>query len=267
MATKILYHNDMDGWAAAQIAKRALNNAEIIPVQYGEKPPEIGVEHDVYILDFSYPREILLGLAEKSKSLVVLDHHKTAQKELEGLDFAKFDIEKCGAVMTWDYFFSSLEYPPILKYIQDRDLWLWKQFQSREINAALRSYPIEEPWPFLDYDASQVAEMAVEGAAILREQARHVKAKISQAFEEELAGYKILAVNETYLISEVAGELAKGRPFGVCFFETGDRKVFSLRSDENGVDVSEIAKKFGGGGHKHAAGFSVNRHGFLLKPV
>jgi len=31
-----------------------------------------------------------------------------------------------------------------------------------------------------------------------------------------------------------------------------------LRSaKEGGLDVSEIAEKFGGGGHKHAAGFTI----------
>jgi len=41
--------------------------------------------------------------------------------------------------------------------------------------------------------------------------------------------------------------------------------VFSLRSQEGGIDVSEIAIKFGGGGHKHAAGFKVDRNHILAK--
>jgi uncharacterized protein len=53
-------------------------------------------------------------------------------------------------------------------------------------------------------------------------------------------------------------------PFAACYWDVPNGQVFSLRSCENGVDVSEIAKQFGGGGHKHAAGFTVKR-GILLQ--
>ena len=69
--------------------------------------------------------------------------------------------------------------------------------------------------------------------------------------------HKILAVNATVLFSEIAGELAKDRPFGACYFDRQDgKRQWSLRSSgENGLDVAEIAKAHGGGGHKNAAGF------------
>ncbi len=63
-------------------------------------------------------------------------------------------------------------------------------------------------------------------------------------------------VSSSTLISDVGHELAKGRPFGVTWFERDGQRVYSLRSVDGGLDVSEIAKSFGGGGHEHAAGFS-----------
>ncbi len=72
-------------------------------------------------------------------------------------------------------------------------------------------------------------------------------------------GHRILSVNATVLFSEIAGELAKGRPFGACYFDRQDgKRQWSLRSDDNGIDVSAIAKSHGGGGHAHASGYEVN---------
>ena len=60
------------------------------------------------------------------------------------------------------------------------------------------------------------------------------------------------------IISEVAGGLSEGHDFAGCYFDKGTGTVeYSLRSRENGIDVSEIAGLFGGGGHKHAAGFNI----------
>lgn len=57
---------------------------------------------------------------------------------------------------------------------------------------------------------------------------------------------------------EDAGHLlCKGEAFAGCYWDTPKGRVFGLRSTDEGVDVSEIAKQFGGGGHRNAAGFTV----------
>jgi oligoribonuclease NrnB/cAMP/cGMP phosphodiesterase (DHH superfamily) len=75
----------------------------------------------VYILDFSYDEETLRNLYKKVE-VVVLDHHKTAEKDLKDLSFAKFDMNKSGAMMAWEYFHPEKEVPLMIRYIQDRDL-------------------------------------------------------------------------------------------------------------------------------------------------
>lgn len=101
------------------------------------------------------------------------------------------------------------------------------------------------------------AGLVNEGEAILRYQAQLVESAVANAIEIELDGYKILAVNATCLISEICERLAQGKPFGASYFIHGDgRKIWSLRSREGGIDVSEIAKRHGGGGHRAAAGFT-----------
>ena len=70
-------------------------------------------------------------------------------------------------------------------------------------------------------------------------------------------GYTVPVVNATLLFSEIVGRLAKGHPFAASFFvKANGERVFQLRSAPDGVDVSALAKSAGGGGHKHAAGFT-----------
>jgi oligoribonuclease NrnB/cAMP/cGMP phosphodiesterase (DHH superfamily) len=238
----------------------------------------------VFIVDFSYKRPVMLNLLESAHAVTVLDHHKSAEAELAGLadEFAEwpagqepeitFDMHKSGARLAWEYLYGnqllpgrwmdtdstglSLESPPwLVRYTEDRDLWLWKLPHSREINAALRSYALTfETWDSLAERGP--SEFVAEGEAILRAEQQTVAAHVRHAREVALGGHVVLAVNATTLQSEIAGELAAGRPFGVCYLDTGDGvRRYSLRSREGGIDVSEIAKQYGGGGHVRAAGF------------
>jgi nanoRNase/pAp phosphatase (c-di-AMP/oligoRNAs hydrolase) len=63
--------------------------------------------------------------------------------------------------------------------------------------------------------------------------------------------------------SDAGNILSEGRAFAATYYDTDKSRVFSLRSSKGGVDVGEVAKLFGGGGHKHAAGFSVPRFNYL----
>lgn len=293
MKTYVLYHgNCWDGFCAAWVARKVLgDNAEYIPVQYGQPEPAMECGSTVYLLDFSYKRQPMRNLLSQMQQVIVLDHHKTAQAELAGLvdeftmrpdlinnipgsilPFIHFNMGKSGGRLAWDYFFGN-EYakkyanaeelrPWLVDYTEDRDLWRWRLDWSREINAWLRSWPLD----FAAWDkfagispGCEAWDMRVDaGGAILRREAQIVAEHVDHAREIEMDGHTILAVNATVLFSDIAGELAKGRPFGACYFDRQDgKRQWSLRSDADGVDVSEIAKRHGGGGHKNAAGFEV----------
>ena len=138
----VLYHaNCFDGTGAKFAAwKRFGDAAYYIPVQYGKPFPDmvkLGPETDVYILDFSYPRDFLEELHSKVHKLVVLDHHKTAQADLAGLDYAKFDMNKSGAVLAWEYFHPGKVVPDMLRLIQDGDLWKFEFAETKALRAAL----------------------------------------------------------------------------------------------------------------------------------
>lgn len=272
---KVLYHaNCYDGfgaaWAVRQYVeeKKASIPIEYIPVQYGSPPPEILPGEHVYIVDFSYPRHTLLEI-RKGNPVYVIDHHKTAQEELgkflvQGKDYT-FDMEKSGAVLTWEHFFPDEPVPELLLYIQDRDLWKFELPMSKEIQAYLRSVPFDfEEWDCLAgrFEHPECFDgMVSEGKAILRHTEKMVLMMCEQARISEVGGYAVPVANATLYWSEVGEKLCEqfpDAPFSASYFDRGDgKRQWSLRSRSD-FDVSEVARKLGGGGHKQAAGFETD---------
>src|SRR5262245_28032311 len=99
--TYVIYHADCpDGFGAAYAAwKRYGNDATYHPARPGDPLPSLAGK-DVLIADVSWPRAEMLRVAAEARSLVVLDHHKTAEAELSDLPFAHFDMGRSGAVIT-----------------------------------------------------------------------------------------------------------------------------------------------------------------------
>lgn len=267
----VLYHAGcVDGYTACYTAwKRVGAEAEYVPVQYGEPPPDV-TGREVYVLDFSYKRPEMLQIIDKAASVVVLDHHASAEKELANLPIPPgklcriiFDDSRSGAVLAHQFFFPVTPIPELIFLVEDRDLWSWRLPNSKEISAAIASRPFD----FHEYAtlekllATEPHLLVFEGRAILRYQEQEITRILANAREIILDGNRVLSCNTPVHISEVAGRLAKGRLFGVCYFVSArGQKVYSLRSDQNdprSLDVSEIAQRHGGGGHKHAAGFTA----------
>lgn len=263
----IIYHaNCVDGFCAAYIARSHFLNQSVaesemrfIPAKYGDTVPVLAISDEVFILDFSYPRAVLEDLRGTVKSLIVLDHHKTAEEALRGLDYCTFDMGKSGAMLAFEYFGMARVQYSFVRYVQDRDLWEWKLDSSREVSAAIASYEMTfAVWD--DLRKMDFYDCIKQGQAILRYQNQLVERAVKSAGLAEIGGHVVPCVNATVLQSEIGEALSKGVPFAATWFEDahGDR-IYSLRSSPDGIDVSEVAKKYGGGGHAHAAGFNVKK--------
>ncbi len=266
-----IYHKSCaDGFGSALAVKTWADSnnreCEFISAYHGDILPIVD-DRDIYIVDFSYPRDVLLEMKEKAASVVVIDHHKTAQADLQGLDFCIFNMDKSAAVLTWETLLPERSVPLLLKYIQDRDIWQWKLPDSKAVSAGISLLEYDfNTWERFLVD-SNINELINDGRTILRYQELCVKKAIESDIlpMENIAGYTVPCINTTHLISETGNELAKDQPFCAMYFETKNDRIYSLRSDKNGIDVSEIAKQFGGGGHFHAAGFQVSKPVINLK--
>lgn len=284
MSELCIYHgNCADGFGAAWSVREALGNIEFHAGVYQDNPPEV-TGKDVILVDFSYKRSVLNEMAGKARTVLVLDHHKTAADDLAGLppplegsydsnamaDWARecnapcalhalFDLERSGAGIAWDYFHGRPR-PPLIDHIEDRDLWRFNLPETREIQAAVFSYPYDfDVWTRLMYQ-TDLSELALQGEAIERKHHKDV-AELVQVVTRHMriGGHVVPMANLPYTLTSDAGHLLCGDeyPFAGCFWFTPDGWVFSLRSREDGADVGEIAKQYGGGGHKHAAGFRI----------
>jgi oligoribonuclease NrnB/cAMP/cGMP phosphodiesterase (DHH superfamily) len=257
----VLHHADADGFGAAYAIHKAIGDMvfEYIPVQYGEQLPIIPEGTEIlYIVDFSYPRDICEELATKY-TLQIIDHHKTAEAELKGLPYAVFDMTKSGCILTWDFMYVPGTAPDILRYVEDRDLWKFELANSEEVNMYISSLP----WDFKVWDDFDLNTAFLAGKAIKAFRDEQIKGvlksvrMISLQLDEQC--FEVPCVNTSDNISEIGNMLCKNypyAPFSVSYCDRAAVRSWSLRSIGD-FDVSSVAKAFGGGGHKNAAGFTT----------
>ncbi len=240
-------------------------------------PPEFKNEKniDVYIFDFSFTFEIMKDINSRFSNVLLIDHHESAQKELESLVYCLFNKHHSAARLVWDYFTDDshtvLKPPPILvSYIEDRDLWRHQLYKTKEFNAGLsaRDRTFHE-WTSIHSSMPEAFNsMAHEGKILLKSSEKAARKMAEKSYEIIFDGFRVPCLNATSLISEIGEILSSGNPFSITWFHNGKEFVYSLRSNkdqEGSQNVSEIAKKYGGGGHKHAAGFSSQHQYFLNK--
>lgn len=265
----VIYHaNCSDGFGAAWAIWKALGEtATYFSANHGENPPQNLAGKDIVIADFSYSRAVLEEMQRHASSIVVLDHHKSAQKDLEGLPFARFDMNRSGAGMAWDYFHESPR-PALIDYIEDRDLWRFALPKSKEIMAA---FEIIRP-SFQNYEdfnkrlESDFESVVNQGSAIIPYKNAKIKSLVEKNYLVDLSAICSLAdptmqvpcVNTSIFGSEVGNLLAQSAPLAITWYLADDGKCrHSLRSVGR-IDCSEIAKFWGGGGHANAAGFTTD---------
>jgi len=267
---KVFYHGvDMDGTGSAYAAwKKFGSKAKYIPADYG-KPLDIKAGDEVYMLDFSTSKQELLKFAEIASKITVIDHHQTAKSNLSGKMPSNvkviFNMKKAGAVLSWEYFHKK-KVPKILLYIQDRDLWTWKLPNSKGVNEWL--FRLGSDFKALD-KLPPMKEIIATGQELERKGNEKVAQAMTTMQEVEFAGYVIGLVKAESRYSEIGHQIAKKYPFGIIRRRDKDNKnnyKYDLRS-QGSFDVSKIATKYGGGGHRNAAGFTWPKNKPLFKEL
>ena len=261
----VIYHkNCFDGFGGAWAAHFSLPDALYIPLAYNDEFPELGDSERLYIIDFSFDRDVMLELHETygAENVLLLDHHATAQENLAGLPNCHIDLTRSGAVMSWQHFNHGAPLPLLMEYVEDRDLWKWKLPNSRAVNAYIGSWFDDRTfrrWDALEREVSTDFDRVVaEGEAILRANRQLVEQACNYAHTVTIDGYDVPAVHSAVLQSEI-GERLKERfpkaPFVAIYMKERKRTRWSLRSQEGGHNVAKTAQRLGGGGHPAAAGF------------
>lgn len=265
----VIYHkNCNDGTAAATAAWLALGStAKYIPLMYGDPLPEMPNPDFLYIVDFSFPIDVMTSLFKQfNGNIQVLDHHKTAEAVLKGLPYCIFDMKKSGAVLAWEFFHPNTPVPLFFQYIQDYDIWTKNLPHTNEattyinsFNRTIQDFNTHIKTFDIDFDG-----VVAQGKAMLRFYDMTIQkiCQSSRKYKWEESIDCIVVNTPSFMSSDVGATLAEQNPdakFVCCYHDTHDGfRYYSLRS-KGDFDVSELAKKFGGGGHKNAAGFLISK--------
>lgn len=205
------------------------------------------------------------------------DRHIKNHEQHEGEGdyiYTLFDMERSGAGLAWDFFHANRPSSMLVDYVQDRDLWRFKLPESRAASAFIFSneYTFED-WERLAalFEFEFWSQVVPAGLAIERKHHKDVAELVAEnRYEMVIGGQWVPVCNLPKTLTSDAGHLMcaayasanlQGEivtpPFAACYWDTPQGRVFSLRSRDDGADVSAIAKLYGGGGHRNAAGFRL----------
>lgn len=285
-----IYHGGCaDGFTAAWAVWLALGNIDFHPGIYGVAPPDV-TGRDVIMVDFSYKRPVIEEMAQSCRTMLILDHHKTAEADLASIGrpycfgwdehlrsvhnalhafdrdprapFAIFDMDRSGAQIAWDFFHPYKLRPKIVDYVADRDLWRFSLPFSREISAWIYSWEMKfDLWDAIaqKLEGDGFTEAEISGRSILRQHDKNVATLIRNTQRTMvIGGMPVPVANVPHFMASDAGHLlAVDQPFSATYYDREGARVFSLRSRKGGADVAQIAAGYGGGGHSNAAGFQA----------
>jgi oligoribonuclease NrnB/cAMP/cGMP phosphodiesterase (DHH superfamily) len=268
----ILYHgrNCPDGFAAALAAWLFYEGkAEFLGLDHGDIKSVADLPalegRAVYILDFSFSPEIMHGIEERAAKLVMLDHHKSAADKLTGFacrcGVVHFDMKKSGARLAWEFFQSAHPVPDLVRFVEDRDIWVWQYPESAGFLAALDMEPFEfARWhQIATLDALQLASYVERGRA-MDEKFRKLASGIAEGAQPiSFNGVNGLMVNAPGVFHSLIGETLcqKSGTFALMWSVDKSGVVKAGLRSEKGFNCIPLAESMGGGGHAQACGFKM----------
>lgn len=272
----VLYHNNCsDGFGAAWSAWKKFGKlAEYIGVNHMEPPPSGLNGKEVFLADFCYNADETRHMLKTVKTLTIIDHHISRKDIVMSIPQHSYAVNHSGSVLAWKYFHPTKNVPTLLKYVEDVDLWNFKLQKTHELVAYLDMH-LEFSFSHFDamvrkFENKKVRnQCACEGKIILQYQNVLIEDAVKNSAElVKFCGHTIFAVNSPFIHSEIGHALAKKRgPFSIVWSKKYDKIIVSLRSIGD-FDVSRLAARYGGGGHKNAAGLSfLDNTKFPWKPI
>ena len=276
---------------------------ECIPINYDVPFPfeKINKNEKVYIVDYSILPEEMDRLFEITSNVTWIDHHKSAierykdyDKEIRGVRYDGV----AGCMLTFCYLhfmtqagegdiipfeLNMVQYAPLFtKLIADYDVWTFEYGdQTRGFEKGFSLYPHEptdqiwgdlfDQYLFINDKSEKdnlTKKIAKEGHLLIKYRRAMMKSYCkANGFEAMLENsYKVYAVNMAMMSSDdFVIDNVDDYDLLVGFSCDGHQWRYSFRSAKEKIDCAKIAERYGGGGHKGAAG--CNTKDFILKRI
>jgi len=275
----VFHHDDGDGRMSAAIIKQHYPDAEMIEMSYGfdeDEFIEVYIEQEtlyetmydkIYVVDFSFNEHIMGHLKKLCKEFIWVDHHKSAMEKLSEVwndtsikGLRRMDKSGCG--LTWEYFHPNLDAPLSVNLVEDFDIWKFKYGEDTKVFAeAVQYWGVDDFYGLLIYPGTQ--EVIEQGQVLLKQKMKRIEKQLPKAKKLKWEGHNSYFINTTNDMSMLGNQMCKKLiecDVAVMFQIKFNREPYvtvSLRSIGD-IDVSNIAKKYGGGGHKNASGFECS---------
>lgn len=268
----VIYHGHgcPDGFAAALAAWLFYEGqAEFLGLDHGviksvdDLPALQG--RAVYILDFSFGPEIMRAIESRAAKLVMLDHHKSAAETLTGFSchcgVLHFDMNKSGSRLAWEFFQPDRPLPDLLRFIEDRDIWLWQYPESPAFLAALDMEPFEfERWEEMaNFNPVQLSAFMARGHAMDEKFTKLAEDMAANAQPVCFNGENGLMINAPGVFHSLLGDILSRQSgtFALLWTVSKDGVVKGGLRSQRGYDCIPLAQSMGGGGHAQACGFKM----------
>ena len=269
----VIYHGHTcpDGFAAALAAWTYYQGkAEFLALDHGDVQSVDDLPaldgRAVYILDFSFGKDILRAMEERAAKLVMLDHHLSAAEKLTGFvcrcGVVHFDMKKSGARLAWEFFHPDQPVPDLVRFVEDRDIWVWQYPESASFLAALDMEPFDfARWQHIaQMDAVQLAAFIERGHAMDEKFSKLAELIADAASPVVFNGVAGLMVNAPGVFHSLVGDLLCQKSGTFALLWSVDKKVVvkcGLRSKAS-FNCIPLAASMGGGGHAQASGFKMS---------
>jgi len=275
---KCFYHNDMDGKCAGAIVYLAKGHGDYYSINYNQEFPFeiINFGEEVIIVDFSLQKDgDFQKLLSITKNVVWIDHHKTSIEKHKDLFVHGIRQEGiAGCVLTWKYYLDNFALPKLVDMIGSYDVWDFSRFGDKlnVLQSGLRLYdtdPKNDNWRLWLFDSSgknteDYLDEILSGGEIALKYRTNMWNSLckSWAFFIEFEGYKTICCNAGSVSSQLFDNVEEDYDLMMSFVFDGKKWTVSIYTKKD-IDCSEIAKKYGGGGHKQASGMQLSMDQFI----
>ena len=292
----IIYHSGcFDGFTGFYLFTKS-GKMEKKPVVYPDYPSTDkvppGIEgKNVISIDVAYKPWIVEKIAKKANKFLFIDHHITHQRAIQSLQLpvpheVVYQIDRCGATLVWEYFFPNKPKPEFVKMIEDNDLGRWQLPDTLNFIAGLEvkhrlkpNFDILRSWDNL-LAPSYLKKLIIRGrhyneykTKMINLQSRRAEflkfpsKKLIKKLKLDIPSRRVGVLNgggvSVSLVGKKIAEDSNCEYALIWRYSLSEKKfIFSFRSISTDVEV--VARAFGGGGHKLAAGAAISGAGLKV---
>ena len=275
--------------------KNIMDENKFVEMDYSKEFPFDKLKKDelLIIVDFSVKPQVMEKIYKITKSIIWIDHHKSIIEEYEkynNSDFNKLAGIRfsgiSGCLLTYFYFNNYTKYihllrnsdnkddvklidrlthdcfiPDYIQYVNDFDVWRHEYRDTIPFINYMNSYefnPTDSTQFNYIKDKNNMSSIINQGNAIeIYNRRKNIENCLNYGFEKEFEGYKTFIINSTFKSSLQFKDLKDKEKYDIflVFNFNGKNFSYSIYTEKDDIDVSKIAQKYGGGGHKQASGF------------